>query len=252
MEINDLINCSKDFSYFVENKIKIKTFKKELISIKLFDYQKTIIEEYLREENKFVIIPKFRQGGFTTTNELFSLWSALFKKNKNIVFFFSSRAALDDVRNKILSIIDSSNLNENIKEEDNFYIKINDNYINFKTHDDLIKSRTNKQYTEIFVEECDSWLNENDLNKLNGEKLFLISSFSIGISNMFKDIVYKLKNNKKINRLTLNNSKLLEIPFYKNINYKKLNKLEEIKNLLGERAFNLEILCKLPDDYNDN
>jgi hypothetical protein len=73
-----------DFSYFCENYVKILHPTKRLIPFKLFPLQERLIKDY--EENRFVIIKKFRQGGFTTATAIYTLWKCLFQTEQKIIW----------------------------------------------------------------------------------------------------------------------------------------------------------------------
>jgi hypothetical protein len=81
--ILELKKCCEDFNYFSENYIKIHSPTKGVIPLKLFDFQKRLIETYNKE--KFVILTKFRNGGFSTVSYIYALWQSIFNLDKNIM-----------------------------------------------------------------------------------------------------------------------------------------------------------------------
>ncbi len=82
-KLEELRKCHDDFVYFCENYIKIHHPKKGLIPLTLYPYQKRLIDTY--NNDRFVILTKFRQGGFSTISAFWALWQCLFRQEKNIM-----------------------------------------------------------------------------------------------------------------------------------------------------------------------
>ena len=79
----EIIKCTKSFSYFCHKYVKILHPTKGLIPFIMFKYQMKCIKEY--ENNRFNIISKFRQGGLTTTTLLWGMWRCMFKLDQQIM-----------------------------------------------------------------------------------------------------------------------------------------------------------------------
>ena len=82
-QINEIIKCGKDPIYFFNTYVKIQHPVKGLIKFDTFDFQDDCIDTFLAE--RFSIILKSRQLGLSTLVASYSLWMALFQREKNIL-----------------------------------------------------------------------------------------------------------------------------------------------------------------------
>lgn len=90
-QVEEYIKCSQDPIYFIENYVKIVNLDKGLILLKLYEYQKEIIELY--HNNKLVILKQNRQSGKTTTTMAYLLWLSLFNEHK-IIAILANKGSL--------------------------------------------------------------------------------------------------------------------------------------------------------------
>lgn len=74
--------CAKNIEYFAEKFFHIIAGEKGKQLIKLRQYQKRMIETFLKEKN--VIVLSSRQSGKTTTVGIYALWYAMYNKDKVI------------------------------------------------------------------------------------------------------------------------------------------------------------------------
>lgn len=84
-QIEEYVKCSKDAFYFIEKYMKIVTIDSGVQVIKLYDFQREMINLFIKE--KFVLAKCARQSGKTIGVESFILWSILFKDNYRIGMF---------------------------------------------------------------------------------------------------------------------------------------------------------------------
>ncbi len=103
--------CKSSFVYFVENYVKIIHPTRGLIGFKLYDFQKSYIQEL--ESNRFVIGVKFRQGGFTTSTAIYGLWKCLFGLDENWLFVSKTDREATGIGRVVQTVID--NLPEQLK-----------------------------------------------------------------------------------------------------------------------------------------
>src|SRR4051812_2265787 len=87
-QVKEFELCSRDFTHFLRTYIKIIHPKRGMIPFEVYDYQKRLFEHY--ETNRFSILTKFRQGGFTTTTLLYALWLCMFRLDQRILFVTKS------------------------------------------------------------------------------------------------------------------------------------------------------------------
>jgi hypothetical protein len=81
-QIEEYLKCSKSADYFIENYVKIINIDEGLVSFKLYDYQRKIVD--LASKERFVICKMPRQCGKTTTIVGIILWHVLFNENYNV------------------------------------------------------------------------------------------------------------------------------------------------------------------------
>lgn len=83
-QIQQLIRrCQGSPTYFIENFCKIKHPKAGIIPFRLFKYQKTALQAYLKY--RYTIYRKNRQCGVSTLTGGFALWYAMFFSHKKIL-----------------------------------------------------------------------------------------------------------------------------------------------------------------------
>lgn len=94
----ELVKCAKDFTYFCENYVVIKSWQgktTQLMPFKLFPFQQDLFEHW--EENQYSIGSKFRRGGFTTLAVIYGLWKCLFNIDQGVLYMAKTdRDAVDD------------------------------------------------------------------------------------------------------------------------------------------------------------
>lgn len=82
-QVEEIIKCGKDPSYFFNNYVKIQHPVKGLIRFDTFAFQDRCVEDFT--DNRFNIILKSRQLGLSTLVAAHSLWMALYQRDKNIL-----------------------------------------------------------------------------------------------------------------------------------------------------------------------
>jgi hypothetical protein len=88
--VKEIIKCGKDPVYFFNQYGKIQHPLKGLIPFNTFDFQDDCVD-YFNEE-RFNIILKSRQLGISTLTAAYSVWLALFYKDKNILVIATKMA----------------------------------------------------------------------------------------------------------------------------------------------------------------
>jgi intein/homing endonuclease len=82
-QIEEIMRCGRDPSYFISKYIKISHPLKGTLPFETYDFQDRCLKAF--QENRFVITNKSRQLGLSTLSAAYSLWMALFQKEKNIL-----------------------------------------------------------------------------------------------------------------------------------------------------------------------
>ena len=82
-QYKEIVKCGKDPNYFIKTYVKISHPMKGLIPFKTFEYQDECVKAY--QQHRFVIVNKSRQLGLSTISAAYSLWMALFQRERNIL-----------------------------------------------------------------------------------------------------------------------------------------------------------------------
>ena len=85
-QIKEIVKCGKEPHYFFNSYLKIQHPVRGLIKFDTYEFQDTCVETFL--DNRFSIILKSRQLGMSTLVAAYSVWLALFQKDKNILYLF--------------------------------------------------------------------------------------------------------------------------------------------------------------------
>ena len=84
-QVEEYVKCAQDPFYFIEKYMKIITIDAGVQVIKLYDFQREMINKFVNE--KFILAKCARQSGKTIGVESFILWSILFKDNYRVGMF---------------------------------------------------------------------------------------------------------------------------------------------------------------------
>jgi hypothetical protein len=84
-QVEEYVKCAQDPFYFIEKYMKIVTIDAGVQVIKLYDFQREMINKFVNE--KFILAKCARQSGKTIGVESFILWSILFKDNYRVGMF---------------------------------------------------------------------------------------------------------------------------------------------------------------------
>lgn len=101
-EIEEYIKCATDVHYFTEKYCKVKTEDGSIGSIKLRDYQKEILDNFVT--NRFNILMASRQVGKTISSAIFMLHTILFNNDKNVMIVANKGDTAVEIVDKIKSI----------------------------------------------------------------------------------------------------------------------------------------------------
>lgn len=94
-QIAELIRCTKDPVYFIENYCQIVSLDKGLVPFILYGYQKRFID-VLRNKRKIISMQP-RQMGKSQTVAAFILWYTLFEKNKTVAILANKAPAAREI-----------------------------------------------------------------------------------------------------------------------------------------------------------
>lgn len=97
--ISEYVKCSEDPIYFIETYMKIINVDKGLISFKLYDYQKEMVNDF--KNHRFNIITTARQAGKSTTTCGFILWYIIFHSDKTVALLANKGDTAREILGKI-------------------------------------------------------------------------------------------------------------------------------------------------------
>jgi len=105
LQVKEIIKCGKDPNYFFKNYLKIQHPVKGLISFDTFPFQDECVEQF--NDNRFNIVLKSRQLGMSTLVAAYSVWMAIFQREKNILIIATKLAVAQNFITKVKTMIRS-------------------------------------------------------------------------------------------------------------------------------------------------
>lgn len=102
-EVEELIKC-KDPIYFTNRYCVIQHPKKGSIPFKTYKFQDTVLRAF--RKHAFNIILKSRQLGLSTVSAAYSVWMALFHRDKNILVIATKLSTAKNFIKKVVHILD--------------------------------------------------------------------------------------------------------------------------------------------------
>lgn len=97
--IQEYVKCAEDPIYFIETYMRIINVDEGLVSFKLYDYQKTMVNSM--KDNRYTIITTARQTGKSTTTCGFILWYIIFQSEKTVALLANKGATAREILGKI-------------------------------------------------------------------------------------------------------------------------------------------------------
>ena len=101
-EQQEYIRCALDVHYFTEKYCKVKTEDGSVGNIKLRDYQKDVMDNFVN--NRFNILMASRQVGKTISSSIFMLHTILFNNDKNVMIVANKGDTAVEIVDKMKSI----------------------------------------------------------------------------------------------------------------------------------------------------
>jgi len=97
--VAEYVKCSQDPIYFTETYMKIINIDKGLVSFKLYDYQKEMINSFA--DNRFNIVATARQAGKSTVTCAFILWYTIFNAEKTVALLANKGETAREILQRI-------------------------------------------------------------------------------------------------------------------------------------------------------
>ena len=102
-QIKEIVECGKNPNHFFKNYCKIQHPVRGLISFDTFSFQDDCVDAFL--DNRFSIILKSRQLGLSTLVAAYSVWLAIFQKDKNILIIATKLSVAQNFIKKVKTIL---------------------------------------------------------------------------------------------------------------------------------------------------
>ena len=80
IQVQEIVKCGSDASYFINNYVKISHPLRGLVRFDTFPFQDDCLTTF--QKDRWVIVNKSRQLGLSTISAAYSLWMAIFQKQK--------------------------------------------------------------------------------------------------------------------------------------------------------------------------
>ena len=104
-QVQEIVRCGKDPSYFFNTYLKIQHPVRGLITFDTFEFQDDCVEHF--NDHRFNIVLKSRQLGLSTLVAAYSVWMAIFKREKNILIIATKLAVAQNFITKVKTMIRS-------------------------------------------------------------------------------------------------------------------------------------------------
>lgn len=104
-QVAEIIKCGKEPAYFFNTYLKIQHPVKGLIPFNTYPFQDDCVQHFI--DNRFNIVLKSRQLGLSTLVAAYSVWLAIFQKEKNILVIATKLSVAQNFITKVKSMIKS-------------------------------------------------------------------------------------------------------------------------------------------------
>ncbi|NBV29471.1 hypothetical protein EBS02_10770, partial [bacterium] len=104
-QVNEIIRCGKDPSYFIKHYARIQHPLKGTIPFELYPFQDECLENF--QKHRFNIVLKSRQLGLSTVSAAYATWLAIFYKDKNVLVIATKLATAQNFIKKVAVLLQS-------------------------------------------------------------------------------------------------------------------------------------------------
>ena len=104
-QVREIIRCGKEPDYFFKNYLKIQHPVKGLIPFETFPFQDDCVQDFI--DHRFNIVLKSRQLGLSTLVAAYSVWMAIFQREKNVLIIATKLKVAQNFITKVKTMIRS-------------------------------------------------------------------------------------------------------------------------------------------------
>ena len=239
--LKEIIKCKKSFPFFAKNYLRVFNPERGIVPFELYGFQeKRVFPAF--EEERFVILKKFRQGGLSTLAAMYALWKCLFFNDQSFLVISKS----DREAKNIITMIKTSwdYLPDWIKCET---VELNQHVMKLE-NGSVIRAGTPKMGRSYsantiiideaaFIQRMDEvWRSIFPTLSAAGKKgkAFVISTVN-GVGNWYADTYFDAKQG-------LNNFKVIDLQYKEHPQYNNEEYVRTMRKQLGEKGWAQEVL----------
>jgi len=104
-QVQEIVKCGKDPTYFFNNYVKIQHPVRGLIKFDTYKFQDDCVETF--SEERFSIVLKSRQLGLSTLVAAYSLWMAIYQRDKNVLVIATKLTVAQNFITKVKTMLRS-------------------------------------------------------------------------------------------------------------------------------------------------
>jgi len=98
-QVEEVIKCSQDVVYFIENYVKIINLDEGLVPFNMYPFQQDMAK--MITDNRFSVIKTCRQAGKTTTSAAVILWHVLFNESYTIAILANKLSTAREILSRV-------------------------------------------------------------------------------------------------------------------------------------------------------
>ncbi len=98
-QVEEVIKCSQDVVYFIENYVKIINLDEGLVPFSMYPFQQDMAN--MITDNRFSVIKTCRQAGKTTTSAAVILWHVLFNESYTIAILANKLSTAREILSRV-------------------------------------------------------------------------------------------------------------------------------------------------------
>ena len=98
-QVEEVIKCSQDVVYFIENYVKIINLDEGLVPFNMYPFQQDMAN--MITDNRFSVIKTCRQAGKTTTSAAVILWHVLFNESYTIAILANKLSTAREILSRV-------------------------------------------------------------------------------------------------------------------------------------------------------
>lgn len=237
-QMQEIIKCVNDFSYFCHKYVKIRHPLHGTIPFIMYNFQKRVIENY--GKNRFNILSKFRQGGLTTVTMVWALWRCLFQTDQRIMAI--SKTDREAISAGEVVKVAMENLPEWLKPQMG---KNNEHEKQFSDTSSILwcytpEASRGKSITVLIIDEAafvpdmESHWKAIYPTISTGGAVCVVSTVN-GMGNWYYDVYQEAKSGK-------NKFNVIDLDYWEHPNYNNPKWVQDTKANLGEKGWAQEVM----------